>query len=184
MIKLKKRSAGVPVTVEMELAGEKFDMEIIPKPRSEQAEVLAEFKKTKTVPNPKTGRMEVVVYYDSDKATNDKYEKKANDLLDEIVSNFHGVGNSEGELDGTKRDNKILLGSVLVEDVEEIQIEDESGEKAVIKQPRKRMFRQLIFDKSTELADVIAEAETKNSERLSPGSMETETDITPASAAR
>ena len=66
---------------------------------------------------------------------------------------------------------RVLLGSVRVEDFEEIPIEDkETKEKAVLKQRRVRPFRALIFDKAVELAQTIAEAELKNSES-SPSSI-------------
>ncbi len=65
-------------------------------------------------------------------------------------------------LDGTVRENKLLLGSVKVEDVEDIEILDEAGGKSYIKQKRIRFFRSLIFDKAMELAAVTAESEIKN----------------------
>jgi hypothetical protein len=167
MIVLKKKDPGASVETTMTIAGTEFSITLLPLPLKDHMDAFAPFRKRKNVPNPISGRMEFMEYFDD---KDDKYLKVAEDLLDKHVVNFKGVAipGADGqpvELDGTKRENKILLGSVKVEDFEEIRVIDpETKEEAVIPRPRMRYFRALIFDKCNELADTIAEAVEKNSE--------------------
>lgn len=161
MIKLKRRETGKPVITTMKLAGQPFEIEMLPLEEKERLKLLKPFLKSKYVHNPVSGKMDAVSYFDD---ADDKGEKVINDLLDSIVVNFSGVGDTDGkELDGSMRDNKILLGSVEVESIEEIVMEDpETKEKITINRPRKTLFRNLILDKAVELSKTMVEAEVKN----------------------
>ena len=162
MIKIGRHEIGKAVITEMELAGQKFEIELLPCEAQEFIDVIAPCRRQKSVLNPLLKKMEMISYLDDN---DEKYRAITDDLLDKLVVNFHGIGDKDGiPLDGTARANKILLGSVKVEDFEEIPIEDkETKEKAVLKQRRVRLFRALIFDRAVELAQTIAEAESKNS---------------------
>jgi hypothetical protein len=160
MIKLRRNEPNKSIIAEMTLAGETFKIELIPFSEQEQIKLFKPFRKTKNVVNPLTKRMEIIPYLDN---SNVDYMKMSEDLLDKIVVNFWGIGGADGELDGSVRENKILLGSVQVDDVEDITVVDQdTGEKAIIKQPRTRKFSALIFDKASKLAGTIVEVETGN----------------------
>lgn len=167
MIKIKRKQLDVPVTVDMELSGVPFEIELLPLPQKEWIRILEPFRRRKSVLNPSTSKMEITNFTDEDSV---KYMEVTDDLLDRLIRNFRGIaGENDKELDGTLKENKLLLGSIKIEDVEEIQIQDEAGDKGVIRRPRTRMFRQLIFEKATELADTTVEAERKNSETSPDG---------------
>lgn len=160
MIRLKQNDPDVPVDTTMTLAGEEFPITLLPLPLKDQAAPFNRFRKRKNVPNPISGKMELVEYFDD---KDPDFQKAAEDLLDRHVKTFSGIAGPDGELDGSQRANKVLLGSVKVDDFEEIRVIDpETKEEAVIPRPRTRYFRALIFDKCNELAETIAEAETKN----------------------
>ncbi len=160
MIKLKKHQTNTPVVTEMELAGCKFEIELTPIEPSEVVKLFTKFRKWRNVYNPISKQMEIQHYIDD---TDPEYLSFTDNLLDKIVKNFKGISDENGNpLDGTVRENKLLLGSVKVEDVEDIEILDEAGGKSYIKQKRIRFFRSLIFDKAMELAAVTAESEIKN----------------------
>jgi hypothetical protein len=161
MITLKKNDPGKPIETTMTLAGEGFPITLLPMLLRDQVVAFAQFRKRKNVPNPVSGKMEMMDYFDD---KDEGYLKVADDLLEKHVIDFHGIGLNPGEeLDGTLRENKLLLGSVKVEDVEEVKILDpDTKEVAIILRPRMRYFRNLIFDKCSELAETIAETETKN----------------------
>ena len=168
MIKIKRKQLDMPVTVDMELSGVSFEIELLPLPQKEWIRILEPFRKRKTVLNPSTNRMEIASFTDED---SEKYMEVTDALLDRLVRNFRGIaGENDQELDGTLKENKLLLGSVKIEDMEEIQIQDEAGDKGVIRRPRTRMLRQLIFEKATELADTTVETERKNSGTPQDGS--------------
>jgi len=161
MIKIKKPAIGKAITTEMTLAGETFEIDLMPLTEEERLNVFKIFRKRKNVVNPITKQMELVSYFDDNDL---EFQKLADDLLCQVIVDFRGIGNGNGEpLDGTLRENKLLLGSLKVQDIEEISIVDESNQTAVIRQPRERYFRTLIFDKAVELSQAIVEAETKNS---------------------
>jgi len=161
MIRIGRREAGKVVSTAMELAGQEFEIDLIPYEEKKQSEVLAKFRKTKNLVNPVSKRLEVITYFDD---KDNSYQDVANELLDQLVRDFRGIGGLDGKaLDGTKKENKVLLGSVQVKDVELIEIEDpDTKEKAIVKKPRTRIFRDMIFEKASELASTIAEAEEKN----------------------
>ena len=161
MLILRSNDPEKPVETTMELLGERFDITLLPLPLKDQIAILAPFRKRRNVPNPVTGKMEMIEYFDD---KDDKAEESMNELLCKHVITFSGIAGADGrELDGTKRENKILLGNVKVKDQEEIQVIDpETKERAIVLRPRVRNFRLLIFDKCNELADTIAEVSEKN----------------------
>jgi hypothetical protein len=161
MITLKKNDPDKPIWTTMNLAGQDFEIELLPLLERDRVSAFSEFMKRKGLVNPISNKMDFVEYMDY---KDPRWAKISDDLLDKHVRNFKGIGgNNREELDGTIRENKILLGSVKVEDIEEIEIIDpESKEKAIVPKKRERYFYQLIFDKCTDLANTIAEAETKN----------------------
>jgi hypothetical protein len=160
MITLKQNDPGVPIETTMTLAGEEFPITLLPLPLKDQAAAFNKFRKRKNVPNPMSGKMELVDYFDD---KDPDFQKAAEDLLDKHVVTFSKIAGPDGELDGSQRASKILLGSVRVDDFENIRVIDpETKEEAVIPRPRTRYFRSMIFDKCNELAETIAEAERKN----------------------
>jgi len=170
MINIKKHQPGTPIVTEMELAGTTFEIELVPQTDKENWEVFKPFRKRKNIYNPVTKNMETQTYLDD---ADPEFAKIADDRLDKVVRNFRGIAVDDVELDGTRRENKLLLGSVQVEDTEDIEIEDAAtGERAVIKQKRVRSFRQLIFEKAAQLGKATAEAATKNSLRSQPDTAE------------
>lgn len=170
MIKISKRKIGVPVVTEMELAGQRFEIELLPTDDMQLFEDFKPFRKTKPVLNSYTKKMEQFTYLNEDDPA---FLKVAEKRLLKIVNNFWGIAGNDGvELDGTKDENKLLLGSVQIEDTEDINVEDGAGGTAVIKQPRVRPFRTLIFEKAAELGKAVAEAEIKNSVTSQPGIVE------------
>jgi hypothetical protein len=162
MLILRSNDPSKAVETTMELAGETFDITLLPLAIQDYAAAFAPFRRRRNVPNPVSGKMELVEYFDD---TDQKAEKVAHELLDKVVIDFKGIAGPDGkELDGKVRENKILLGNVKVKDQEEVKVfEPETKEEAVILRPRTRYFRNLIFDKCQELAETIAEVAEKNS---------------------
>lgn len=163
-IKMGSRDLTVPVRTTMELGGIKFEIELLPFSEKEQFAIFREFRKMKKVLNPVSKTMELIPYLDFEDGNDKKLDEKMEKELDRIVRNFWGIGDLEGnERDGTLKENKLLLGSIKVEDFEEIPIEDDTGGKAIIKQKRTRRFSALIFNEAARLAETIIETEIKNS---------------------
>lgn len=160
MITIKRRDLALAVKTTMELAGETFEIELLPLEEQERLKIFEPFMKRKYVNNPITKKMDEVSFFQDD---NEELKKKADDLLDKHVINFYGIGDKDGPLDGSIRENKLLLASLEVDDIEEIPFEDpQSKEIVVIKKPIKTLFRAKILDKCVELSKTIAEAEGKN----------------------
>ena len=168
MIKIKKPKTDKAITTDMTLAGETFEIDLMPLTEEERLNIFKTFRKRRNILNPISKQMEVISYFDDD---DPKFQKAADDLLDKVIVDFRGLGEEENPdnptgklipLDGTLRENKLLIGSVKVKEIEEIPIVDENGQTANIKQPRERYFRTLILDKAVELSQATAEAETKN----------------------
>jgi hypothetical protein len=161
MIKLSKRQTEIPIEDTMRLADTEFPIELLPLDQKEFLKMMSPFRRRKNAFNPVTKQMDLQTYFDDD---NPKYQQAIDDLMDKHIRNFKGISlDGETELDGTNRENKLLLCSVKVEDIEEIPMEDpETKEKAVIHQKRERFFSALILDKLFELAKVRAEVATKN----------------------
>jgi hypothetical protein len=159
MIRLIRPSSGSSVTT-MSLAGQEFDIELLHITEEDRVKVFRKFRKNRQVVNPVSKQVEILPFFDDNDPA---FKSSADDLLDQVVLNFHGIGDETGkEYDGTLRENKLLLGSIEVEDVEDIPITDEAGDKAVIHRPRIRPFRALIFDKAVALSKAVAEADKKN----------------------
>lgn len=163
MIVIKKRDPNVPVRTTMELAGQSFDIELLPLTAKDRLEIFKPFEKRKYIPNPVTQLMNEVSYFQDDKG---EFKTKREDLIDKHVINFWGIGENENTpLDGSKRENKLLIASIVVDDVEDIRVEDpQTKEIVVIKNHTKRNFGEKILDKCVELSKAIVEAETKNFE--------------------
>jgi hypothetical protein len=161
MIKIKRPVVNKTITTEMTLAGETFEIDLLPITEDERLDVFKPFRKRRNVNNPITKQMEIVTYFDD----NDPgFRKAADDLLCKVIANFRGIGDEKGlAIDGSLKENKLLLGSVKVQDIEEITVMDENNQTAVIKQPRQRYFRALILDKAVELSEAAVETEIKNS---------------------
>lgn len=161
MIKIKKPKPDKVITTEMTLAEETFEIDLMPITEEERIEAFKPFRRRRSVENPRSKQMELVTFFDDD---NPGFKRTAEDLLCKVVVNFRGIGDADGNsIDGTVRENKILLGSLKIKDIEDISVVDENGQAAFIKQPRERYFRALILDKAVELSQATAEAETKNS---------------------
>jgi hypothetical protein len=177
MLILRSNDPEKPVETTMDLAGETFDITLLPLPLKDQIAVFAPFRKRRNVPNPVTGKMELVEYFDD---KDDKADEIMNELLCKHLITFSGIAGADGrELDGSKKENKVLLGNVKVKDQEEIEVfEPETKERAVVLRPRIRHFRMLIFDKCNELADTIAEVSEKNLGRPHGGDLEKVMSIT------
>jgi len=160
MIKIKKPKLNKVVTTEMTLEGEIFEIDLMPLPEEERLKMFRPFLKRKNVQNPFSKQMEITTYMDYN---DEAFANVADNLLDHVVINFRGIADEKGSpLDGSLRENKILLGSIKVNDIEEITLVDENGQSATMHQPRERFFRTLIIDKAVELAQAIAEVERKN----------------------
>ena len=99
MIKIKRKQLDMPVTVDMELSGVSFEIELLPLPQKEWIRILDPFRKRKNVLNPSTNRMEIASFTDED---SEKYMEVTDALLDRLVRNFRGIaGENDQELDGT-----------------------------------------------------------------------------------
>jgi|WetSurMetagenome_2_1015567.scaffolds.fasta_scaffold00088_42 hypothetical protein len=160
MIRIKETVEGRAVTCEMELAGDTFEIDLMPISQEDRASVFKLLRKHKQLVNPVTKAMELVPYFDDQDPA---IQKAFDDLLDRVIVNFRGIGDSDGNpLDGTIRANKILLGSIKVKDVEDIAVTDESGAVTTFKQPRERYFKSLIIDKAIEVGSAFAESDSKN----------------------
>ena len=160
MIKIQKAKPDEAVTVEMTLAGETFEIDLMPITDEERINAFKAFRKRKQLYNPLSKGMELVSYFDDEDPA---FRKAADDLLDKIIVDFRGVGDAEGNpIDGKLLENKLLLGSISVEDVEEIPVVDESGATSIIRQARKRLLRALIVDRAVALSQATAEVDEKN----------------------
>lgn len=160
MIKIGKRDPKVAVRTTMALEGQEFDIELIPLPEEERLQIFSPYVKRKYIHNPVTKKMDEVSYFQDEEG---EMKKKSDDLLDKHIVNFWGVGTKDGPLDGSLRENKLLLASIEVDDIEEIPVEDpQTKEVVVIRKPIKTIFRAKILDKCVELSKTIVEAETKN----------------------
>jgi hypothetical protein len=161
MIKINKPDTSKAVDDVMTLNGTEFPITLLPLEQKDFFKKFNAFRRRKNAYNPVTKLMDLQTYFDDE---DPKYISTVEDLLDAHVLNFHGISiDGETELDGTKRENKILLGSIRVEDNEDIPLEDpQTKEKVIITQKRERPFSALIFDKCMELAKVTAKAEIKN----------------------
>lgn len=166
-IKLTRNESGKSIRTEMELAGGKFEIELLPCPEKEWWKQFLPFSKTKNIPNVLTKAMNMLEYFDT---KDPGYEKLVEDLLDKHVINFWGIEVNGKLLDGSLRENKLLLGDFKIEDDEIIEYTDGEGKKGRFVQKRERYFRILIIEKIHDLARLKSEAETKNSVP-SPGGM-------------
>lgn len=163
MIRIFSHEPGTPVVVPMELAGQKFDMELIPDDGKELEDLLKTFRKRKNVHNPITKQMEIHTYYEED---DEKVKAAFEDRLDRLVKNFWGIGDRDGNpIDGTIRANKIRLANVRVEVSENVEIVDPiSKDTGIVLVKTTKRFREIIFEKIIELASTTAEADLKNSD--------------------
>jgi hypothetical protein len=145
----------------MTLAGQEFEIELLPLDQRDFRKAMSPFSKRKNAYNPVTKTMDLQSYFDDD---DPEYQKAIDDLMDKHIKNFWGISvDGETQLDGTVRENKLLLGSIRVEDKEVIEFEDQATkEKGVFKQKRERFFSALILDKLFDLAKVRAESASKN----------------------
>lgn len=160
MIKLRKPSAEKVVTTTMKLAGEEFEIDLVPLTEEDRLNIFRKFRKKKSIHNPVTRAMEMLTYFDDDDAG---FQKAADELLCKIIVDFRNIADVNGvPFDGKLEENKMLLGSVKVDYIEDITVVDESGQTAIIKQPRERYLRASIIDKAVELSSTVAEAEAKN----------------------
>lgn len=159
MITLKKPGSQ-PVTTTMTLLGEEFMLTLLPLSEEEYAEVFRPFRKVSQVVNKITRQMDRQSYFEDDK--NKELDQAIDALLCRKLLDFDGIADEQGKmLDGKADENKIALGNVIVDDVENIDLIDEStGEKGVMKLPRKKRFKFLILDRAKELSS--ASIEIKN----------------------
>jgi hypothetical protein len=161
MIQLKQRDPDIPVETTMTLIGQEFGITLRPLPRKERVTAFAEVSKRKGLMNPVTNKMDFVDYFDY---KDPKVREILDNLLDKCVIDFEDIILNGATLDGKLRSSKIAVGSIKIEDVEEIKILDpDTGLTAsIIPRPRTRYFSELILDKCEELAEISIEAETKN----------------------
>jgi hypothetical protein len=161
MIKITQPNALKPIETTMKIGETEFQIELLPLPRKNFWKAMSEFRKRKNAFNPVTKIMDLQTYFDED---NPKYQDAIDNMIDKHVINFKGISvDGETEIDGTLKENKLLLASLTIEDIEEIPVEDpETHEKAVITQKRERLFRTLIIDKLLDLAKTKVETEVKN----------------------
>jgi hypothetical protein len=145
----------------MTLAGATFEIDLMPISERERSDAFKQFHKNKQLVNPLTKNMELVPFFD---INDPEFRQVAEDLLDKVIVDFRGIGDNDFvPLDGKLRENKLLLGSIEVEEEEVVDLLDANGEKAAMKVPRTRFFRTLILDKAVSLSKAIAEADEKNS---------------------
>ena len=161
MIKLNRPQTDVAIETMMTLAETEFPIELVPIDQKEYVRKMGQFRRRKNAYNPVTKTMDLQTYFDDD---NPEYQKSVEDLLVDHIKNFKGVSlDGITELDGTLRENKLLLMNVRVEDYEVIEFEDKATkDKAEFKQKRDRYFSGLILDKLFELSKIRAETSTKN----------------------
>lgn len=161
MLKIKKAVMNQPVTTTISLLGQDLDVELLPLSEESYSNTFRPFRKRTSKYNPMTKQMDLQTYFDDENA--EGLRKALDDTLVRVLVNFHGTIGEDGlPLDGTLNENKLLLGNILVDDIETIDIIDESGQKAVLKVPKKRRFEWLIIEKAKELSNSAASVEIKN----------------------
>lgn len=156
MITLKKPGSQ-PVITSMTLLGEDFTVTLLPLSDEEYAEVFRAFRKVSQVVNKITRQMDRQTFFEDDK--NKELDQALDVLLCKHLLDFEGIADEQGQpLDGKLSENKIALGNVIVDDMENIDLVDENtGDKGVMKLPRKKKFKFLILDRAKELANSTIE---------------------------
>lgn len=159
MITLKKPGSQPAITT-MTLLGEDFTLTLLPLSDEEYSEVFRPFRKVSQVVNKITRQMDRQAYFEDDK--NKELDQALDALLCQKLLDFDGIADEQGQpLDGKLNENKIALGNVVVDDVESIDLVDEAtGDKGVMKLPRKKKFKFLILDRAKELSS--SQIEIKN----------------------
>lgn len=161
MIKLNRPNVDAPIETTMTLAGVEFPITLIPLDQKYYLKRMSGFRKRKNAYNPVSKTMDLQTYFDDD---DPEYQRVVEDILTEHIVNFKGISlDGTTELDGTIKENKVILINVRVQDFEVLEWEDDATkEKGKFKQPRDRYFSGLILDKLFELAKIRAEVSGKN----------------------